>query len=135
LPSAIPWSLARSELEAGFARRLGQRLDAAVVAETGAVERDLSMPAALAFSAMRLPTTAAAATLPPLPATFESPARSLRTSASAVEALAEDARAVVGDDAGVDVQVGPVHGQARDALQRDAGARLLGAAQALGRSC
>ena len=46
------------------------------------------MPAALAFSAMRLPTTAAAATLPPLPATLLSPASSLRTSASAVEALA-----------------------------------------------
>ena len=43
----------------------------------------------------------------------------------------QHARAVVGDDAGVDVQVRAVHGQARDALQRDAGARLLGAAQAL----
>jgi len=37
---------------------------------------------------MRLPTTAAAVTLPPLPATLLSPARSLRTSTSADEALA-----------------------------------------------
>src|ERR1019366_2155893 len=47
----------------------------------------LSTPAAFAFSAMRLPTIAAAATLPPLPAPLLWPARSLRTSASAVEAL------------------------------------------------
>ena len=46
------------------------------------------MPAALAFSAMRLPTAAAAATLPPLPADLLSPLSYLRSSASAVEALA-----------------------------------------------
>ena len=43
----------------------------------------------------------------------------------------EDAPAVVRDDAGIDVQVGPVHGQPRDALQRDAPARLLRTADAL----
>ena len=41
------------------------------------------MPAALAFSAMRLPTAAAAAVLPPLP-----DGNSTRTSFSAVEAEA-----------------------------------------------
>ena len=73
------------ELQAGFAGRIGQRLDAAVVGETGAVERDLLDAGGLAFSAMRLPIGAAAAALPPLP---DLPPSSLRTSASAVEALA-----------------------------------------------
>ena len=46
--------------------RLGQRLDAAVViAKPARSNATFSMPAAFAFSAMRLPITAAAATLPP----------------------------------------------------------------------
>jgi hypothetical protein len=41
LPFAVPSNARRSELQAGFAPRLGQGLDAAVVGEARAVERHL----------------------------------------------------------------------------------------------
>jgi hypothetical protein len=75
---------ARSELQAGFARGLGQRLDAAVVGEARAVEGHRSMPAALAFSAMRLPTRTPRRRCRPC----RLPPSCSRTSFSAVEALA-----------------------------------------------
>ena len=55
----------RLELEAGFARRVGERLHATVVLEARAVERDL-LDALLpcARSAISLPTAAAASLLP-----------------------------------------------------------------------
>ena len=75
----------RSELQAGFARGFGQRLDAAVVREAGAVERHLLDAGGLGLLGDALADrSAAAAALPPLPA---APSCS-RTSFSAVEALA-----------------------------------------------
>ena len=59
--------LPRLELQPGFAGSFRERLHAAMVPIAGAVERHLLDAAAAAFSAMRLPTTAAAAALPPLP--------------------------------------------------------------------
>jgi hypothetical protein len=126
LPETLP-SCPSSLRTAGPLRGLlGQRLDAAVVRKTGAVERHLLDAGGLGRSAMRLPITCAAATLPPLPA----PPSCLRISASAVEALAST-RAVAGNDGGVDVQVGAVDGQAGHALRRDADARLAGTAKTL----
>src|SRR5881397_100279 len=78
------------------------------------------MPSDFAFSAMRLPTSAAAALLPPF-------FRSLRTSASSVDALASTL-SPVGDDLRVNVAVRAAHHQPRGALERDARPGFAGAA-------
>src|SRR4051812_29497395 len=116
-----------SELQAGFARRLGQRLHAAVVREARTVERDLldagrlrALGDALADDRRRRDVAALARDAQLL-------AHFLLGRRRAREHLA----AVVRDDAGVDVQVGAVHGQAGDPLLRDARARLARTAQAL----
>jgi hypothetical protein len=72
------------ELQAGFARSLGQGLDAAVEGEARTVESHLLDAGGLGLSAMRLPTMAAAEVVPPLPL----PPNCSRTAFSAVEALA-----------------------------------------------
>ena len=79
------------------------------------------MPGAFAFSAMRLPITAAAALLPPF-------FRSLRTSASSVEALASTLSPVGRDDLRVDVAVRAADDEARRALLGDAHPGLARAA-------
>src|ERR1019366_8801550 len=126
----IPVLVSRSELEAGFARRFGQRLDAAVVREPGAIERDpldagcfRLLGDALADDRRRGDVAAFA-----------------RDLALARQILAyvgfrrrgarENARAVVGNHVGVDVQVRPVHREPRGALHGNAHASLPGAANA-----
>ena len=134
LPSAIPCDARASELEAGFARGIGQRLDAAVVARN---RRGRTRP-----SRRRRPWPSRRCACRPPPRRRR--CRPCPRPCVAGEVLAdvglggrgagEHPRAVVGDDAGVDVQVGPVHRQARDALQRDAGARLLASGAGVGPS-
>jgi hypothetical protein len=84
------------------------------------------MPAAFAFSAMRLPMMAAAAALLPLPAPPICAHFGFRRGCRS-----QHLGAVVGNDAGVDVQVGAVHSQAHGTLLCNADARLTRAAQTL----
>ena len=80
----------------------------------------------LGLSAMRLPISVAASTLPPCRRRRLARARPSRRSGAD-----EHLRAVFGDDAGVDVQIRAEDGQTGHALQGNAGTGLTGAAQAL----
>src|SRR6185369_3011477 len=119
------------ELEAGFACSVGERLDAAVVRESGAIERDPLDTGRLRLLGDALADNRCRGDVAALARGLGVAAQRLADVGLERRCAREDALAVVGDDAGVDVQVGPVHGQPRDALQRDAPARLLRTARAL----
>ena len=88
--------------------------------------KHLSIPAAFAFRQCAFPISSAAVLLPPLP---DEPIMA-RTSASAVEADART-RAVARNDAGINVQIGAIHGQTHSRLLRNPDARLAGTTETL----
>ena len=97
------------ELEAAFAGRFGERLDAAVVAESRAVERD--------FASRRRPSPSRRCACPPRPRrpSWRRSDACARTSFSSVEAEASTLPPRRIDHLRVDVQVGAVHREAHRA--------------------
>jgi hypothetical protein len=84
------------------------------------------MPAANAFSAMRLPTTVAALALPPLPGVAGQLGPHFGLVAGGTD---QHSRAVGVDDAGVDVLIRPEDGEPTDPQLADLQPRLTGTAQ------
>jgi len=125
LPFQYSLKALRSELQASFASRLGQRFDAAVVRETSTVERDAFDASSLGFFSH----------------TLANQGRSGGVATVATQLLAHlffrgrgrshHAGAIFGDDAGVDVQVRAEDSQASDALLGDTLARLARTTQTL----